>query len=94
MESRSEKIRRLWKKIHGNHATYFLWENHPYMHYDYNATTDTIDCECGISVPINLPTEEITQLKLIEMIDSLELKVYEEYKEKHNIDLGYTPPFD
>lgn len=94
IETRAEKINRLWKKAHGIMAPYFLWENYRYMRYGYNEAADTIDCECGISVPIDIPTEELTQKKLVEVIDKLELKVLAEYKRKYNIDLGLKPYCD
>ena len=94
IETRGEMINRLWKKAHGISASYFLWENYPYMKYTYNEINNSIDCECGISVPIDIPTEDLTQTKLVDLIDELEIKVLNEYQDKYNIDLGLKPYCD
>lgn len=90
-EKRTEKIKRLWKEIHDTGLSYFLWENHLPMNYHYNEATDTIDCDCEINIKIDIPSNELTTDKLIEVIDNLELKIYNEYKKNRNIDLGYIP---
>lgn len=64
------------------------------MKYEYNESNDSFDCECGISVTINIPTNELTQIKLVKLIDQLELKAFDEYKEKYNIDLGLPSYYD
>lgn len=90
-KARAKKIRLLWTKIHGRAASYFLWQNYEHMQYAYNAIRDTIDCECGIRVSIDIPTEELTVGKLGDKIAELEMKVFNEYRDKHNIDLGLFP---
>lgn len=64
------------------------------MRYYYNEKNDSIDCECGISIPIDIPTEDLTQKKLVQLIDELEIKVLNEYIDKYNIDLGLKPYCD
>lgn len=88
---RIEKINKFWEDIHDICFPYFYWKNHSPMQYEYNNVTDTIDCECGISIPINVSTEDLTEDILVRLIDELEYKIYKEYKEKKNINLGYSP---
>lgn len=88
-ENRIEKIKRIWKDMHGCLVSCFYWDNATEMRYDYNAKTDSIDCECGISISIkDIPTELLTEDSLVKKIDELELKVYDEYLEKRHINLG------
>lgn len=93
-KARAEKIRQLWDKAHGRWVPCFYWEKHPPMLYAYNAIRDTIDCECGIRVPIDVPTEELTIGKLGDLVEKLELKVFNEYLEQRGIDLGLPTYYD
>ena len=92
IKSRAEKMEHIWHNIHGHGTSVplFLWDNYPVMEYSYNEQVDAIICN-DISVPIDIPTEELTEQKIITLIDDLEFKVYNEYKTKHNIDLGFMP---
>ena len=87
-ENRIEKIKGLWNEIHGRMVPCYYWNNHPIMRYHYNEDTDTIDCDCGINIELNAPTEEITFEYLIKQIDKLYNKIDGEYLKNKNIDLG------
>ena len=85
---RIEKIKELWKQIHGYFVPVFDWQFHPDMYYWYNTETDCIECDCGLTVPITLKDEELNENNLRELIWDMENKIYADYKEI-GWDLGY-----
>lgn len=86
---RSEKIKRVFKDIHGIKVPMFRWVNYSPMRYWYNEKTDSIECECGISIPFDVPNEDIDYNTVLDSLYQLEDKVRFEYKTKHNISLYY-----
>lgn len=66
----------------------FRWRNYESMRYEYDEINDSITCDAGISVPIDIPTDQITKKTLKEVIRKLEYKVYRTFKDNYNIDLG------
>ena len=85
---RKERIKELWKKIHGDFLPYFYWQFHPDMYYWYNEETDRIECDCGLSMPVTLKDDEINERNLRDLIWYMENKIYADYK-KIGWDLGY-----
>ena len=85
---RKERIKELWKKIHGDFVPCFHWCFHPDMFYWYNETTDSIECDCGLSMPIALKDEELNERNLRELIWDMENKIYSDYRTM-GWDLGY-----
>ena len=85
---RFEKIKELWNKIHADFVPTFYWKFHPNMYYWYNADTDSIECDCGLSMPITLKDEELNECNLHELIRKMKSKIYRDYR---NIgwDIGY-----
>lgn len=74
--------------VHGRFVPMFRWRNHESMRYKYDEINDCIKCDCGISIPIDIATNQITKKTLTELIRKLEYKVYREFKDNYNIDLG------
>lgn len=85
---RKERIKELWKKIHGDFIPSFYWRFHPDMFYWYNEDTDSIECDCGLSIPVNLKDDELNERNLRDLIWHMENKIYADYK-KIGWDLGY-----
>ena len=81
-------IKENWKLAHGRFVPMFRWRTHESMRYEYDEINDSIKCDCGISIPIDLPTNQINKKTLKEMIRKLEYKVYRTFKDNYNIDLG------
>lgn len=82
------KVKELWRNIHSFHSPVFCWEKHDWMKYYYNETTDSLECECGISIPVEAPLEDINIDYLRDKISDLRYDVLNEYR-KNNIDLGW-----
>ena len=87
-KSRKEIITEQWNSIHGRFVPMFRWRNHENMRYQYDEQNDCIKADCGISIPIDVPTNQINKMSLRKVIRQLEYKVYREYKIKYDIDLG------
>lgn len=87
-EERVNKINEIWNKMHGRLVPGFRWSNHPFTPYYYDDVNDSFNC-MDVSIPIDIPIEEITHPKLFFLIKDLKKKVYLHYRDKHNIDLGY-----
>ena len=85
---RKERIRELWKEIHGDFFPSFYWRFHPDMFYWYNEDTDSIECDCGLSLPVILKDNELNERNLRDLIWDMENKIYADYK-KMGWDLGY-----
>lgn len=65
----------------------FRWLNYKPMKYWYNAETDSMECECGVSIPFNVKDEDINYDVILDSLYALENKVMRVYKEKYNIEL-------
>lgn len=85
---RKERIKGLWKKIHGDRVPCFNWQFHPDMFYWYNKETNSIECDCGLVIPVTLKDEELNERNLRKLIRDMEDKIYTDYK-KTGFDLGY-----
>ena len=59
LNNRKQRIKCLWKKIHGDFVPTFYWKFHPNIYYWYNTDTDSIECDCGLSMPVTLKDEEL-----------------------------------
>lgn len=73
--------------MHGRLVPGFRCLNHPFTPYYYDEENDSFNC-MDVSLPINIPTEELTHPKLILLVKDLKKKVYLHYRDKYNIDLG------
>ena len=60
MNERQEKIKKLWKEIHGFLLPEFRWWHYPHMMYRYNAEEDTIECDYGHPLEDYLEGEELS----------------------------------
>lgn len=87
-ETRVKKIKEIWDKMHGRLVPGFQWLNHKFTPYYYDEATDSFNC-MDVSIPINIPTEEITLPNLVYLLKDLRKKVYLHYRDQYNIDLGY-----
>lgn len=85
---RKEKIKELWKKIHGNFVPTFRWQFHPDRRYWNNEDTDSIECDCGLVKPITFTNEELNERNLRKLICEMEAQIYHDYK-KTGWDIGY-----
>lgn len=65
----------------------FYWLNYQFTPYYYDEVNDSFNC-MDVSIPIDIPTEELTHPKLIFLVKELREEVYLHYRDKHNIDLG------
>ena len=88
-ETRANKIKEVFKQIHGNRVPMFRWINYHHMEYWYNEETDEIECDCGISITFDCQDEDINYETVSNAINELEDKVRTEYLNKHNIYLYY-----
>lgn len=88
LNERTNIIKENWKLIHNNFVPMFRWRNNENMRYNYNEINGNIECDCGISISIDLPTIQINKITLKELIRKLEYKVYRTFKDNYNIDLG------
>lgn len=87
--SRKNKIIQVFKEIHGIKVPMFRWLNYESMRYWYNEFTDSIDCECGTSIRLDISDEDINYDTILDALYNLEDKVREEFQRKHNINLYY-----
>ena len=87
-EERVKKIKEIWDKMHGRLVPGFRWNNHTMTPYYYDGKNDLFKC-MDVSIPIDIPTEEITHPKLFYLLKELEKKVYLYYRDQHDIDLGF-----
>lgn len=85
---RVEKVKEIWKNIHRDFVPCFYWQFHPNMYYWYNEITDSIECDCGFSIPVTLKDEELNERNLRELISEMEYKIYSDYKNM-GWDIGY-----
>ena len=79
-KERAEKIKDLWKKIHGDFVPTFYWQFHPDMFYWYNEEMDCIECDCGLQMPIKFIGEELNERNLRQLIRDIRNKIYSDYK--------------
>lgn len=86
-QERIDKIKEILKRMLGRLVPGFNWDNHPFTPYYYNEKNDSFDC-MGVSISIDIPTEELTLPKILYRVKDLEKKVYRHYRDVHNIDLG------
>ena len=84
-EGRANKIKEVFKEIHGNLVPMFRWINYRHMEYWYNEETDEIECDCGISITFDCQDENINYDTVLNALYKLQDKVWEFYKEKLNI---------
>lgn len=83
-----KKLKLYGKKIHGDRVSIFYWNNYDKnMRYFYDESQDTIDCECGVSVSINIEIQDINENLLYNLIWDLEDKVQDFFWEKYKINL-------
>lgn len=85
---RVDIIKEKWKLVHGRFVPMFRWRNHESMRYVYDENDDSIKCDCGVGITLDLPTDQITENTLKEEIRRLEYKVYRTFKDNYNVDLG------
>ena len=91
-EERVQKINEIWNRMKVRLVPGFHWNNHPFTPYYYDADTDSFKC-MDVSMPVDIPTEEITLPKLVYLLNDFRTKVFLHYRDHHNIDLGY-PCYD
>lgn len=87
---RMEIIKDIWNKIHENFVPVFSWRFHPDMAYWYNDVNDTIECDCGLSMPIILIDGELDERNLQKLIKEMEFQIYEDYRSM-GWDIGWFP---
>lgn len=88
MTTREEIIRRLWDEIHGNFVPMFRWDNYRHMRYEYEPETDSFYCECGLHMPICIPTEKLSASTLRDRIQDFEDEIYDYYHKHYGIRLS------
>lgn len=88
-ENRIDKIKKIWHGIHGEWVPMFHWSHYKSLEYKYNDMTDSIECECGVSVPIDILTENLTEDIIRDKIYELDGKVQDYYWENFKIIMDY-----
>ena len=86
-KTRKEILDRIFKEYHGRLVPMMHWGNHSPMRYAYNALTDSIECDCGVSVVIPFSNEELSLKNIDKLIDILYDKIRAYFKQKYNIEL-------
>lgn len=87
--TRSDLINKEFNRIHGCKIPMFRWINYSPMRYWYNEETNSLDCDCGLSVDFKVSNEDINYESVYNAITELEDKVRNEYLNNHNIYLYY-----
>ena len=87
-EERVLKIKEIWNRMHGRLVPGFRWHNHEFTPYYYDEANDSFNC-MEVSIPIDIPTEDLTLPKLVYLLHDLRNKVFRHYRDRYNIDLGY-----
>lgn len=86
---RVEIIKRLWAEIHEDRVPMFYWDNYfMNMRYYYNAEDDSLDCECGLRMPIEIPTSELSRAALRDKIQDFEDLIFKYYLKHYGIKLS------
>lgn len=76
---REKRINDIWKKIHGKYKSVFYWVNDTKTEYHYDVTKDAIVSDIGFQVQVSIPTEQITQDYIYNLIEQLEGDIAEYY---------------
>ena len=84
-EGRANKIKEVFKMIHGTRVPMFRWINYRHMEYWYNEETDEMECECGARITFDCQDEDINYNTVLNAIYNLQDEVCTIFKEKHNI---------
>lgn len=86
MENIREKvIADIWLQIHGIYKSVFLWMDDSETEYHYDADKDAIVSDNGFSVPVSLPTDQITKKYVRNLIQQLEGDIAEYYRKHYKI---------
>lgn len=86
--TRVEIIKNLWKEIFKDYIPMFRWDNYKHMRYWYNAEQNSLDCECGLSIDINIPTDKLSRATIKNLIRDFEDKIFDYYLDNYNIRLN------
>lgn len=78
----------LWEEIFKNYIPMFRWDNYKHMRYWYNEETDSLDCECGLSMDIDIPTDKLSKATVRNLIIDFEDKIFDYYLDRYNIRLN------
>lgn len=88
MHSNREKIiNTIWHNIHGRYKSVFYWINDTKTEYYYDVNKDAIISDNGFPVRVLLPTEQITQDYIYDLIEQLENDIAKYYLEHYKIEL-------
>ena len=87
---RNKRIKEIFYSIHGYAEPSFYWQFHLDMRYWYNEDTDTLDCDCGLVMPITLNDDELNERNIRELIRNMESKIYRDYRDM-GWDIGWFP---
>lgn len=86
--NRIEIIKSLWEEIFKNNIPMFRWDNYKHMRYWYNAETNSLYCECGLSMNIDIPTDKLSKATVKNLIRDFEDKIFDYYLDRYNIRLN------
>lgn len=86
--TRVEIIKSLWKEIFKDYVPMFRWDNYRHMRYWYNAEMNSLDCECGLSMNIDIPTDKLCKATIKNLIRDFEDKIFDYYLDNYNIRLN------
>lgn len=85
-ETRENKIKRIFKQIHGNHIPMFYWDNHTPMRYEYSPINNSITCDCGVSISLeSIEDEDINFQNILSEIFKLEECVWDDFKNNRGV---------
>lgn len=82
---REKVITDIWHKIHGRYKSVFYWINDTKTEYHYDVDKDAIVSDNGFLVHISIPTEQITQDYIYNLIEQLEGDIAEYYFRHYKI---------
>lgn len=85
---RNKRIKEIFDSIHRELVPCFHWQFYPDMRYWYNEDIDTLDCDCGLVMPITLNDDELNERNIRELIRNMESKIYQDYRDM-GWDIGY-----
>lgn len=87
MSERGKIITKLWCELHDDRMPLFYWRDGSRTEYRYDSATDSITCDLGFSVRLDVDDSGLTKHYLYDRIDQLEADIVIYYREHYKIEL-------